>query len=53
VDTTAWLCLGAAVKLHGAQVLEKLQASKELALLLFHGFPERHVFPKGKDLAGF
>lgn len=53
VEVTAWLCLGATVELHHAQGLEKWQASEELVLLLVYGFPERHVFPKDKVLAGF
>lgn len=53
VDASAWLCLGAAVKLQNAWGLEKCQASESLVLVLFHGFPERHVFSKDKDLAGF
>lgn len=53
VDVTAWLCLGATIKLHHVQGLEEWQASEELVLLLVYGFPERHVFPKDKDLAGF
>lgn len=53
VGASAWLCLGAAVKLHHAWGLEKQQASESLGLLLFRGFLEGRVFSKDKDLSGF